>query len=94
MTAIRTIDETNYDIRHGGNPALHKPLRWYATEDDGVLGVVVLDLVDRDFGWVIMTQNEQGPGYTAVNVAMSYPTVPDATRALHRAMISASGGDA
>jgi hypothetical protein len=83
---MKTIDETRYDIRHNGNPALHKPLRWYATEDDRVLGVVVLDLVDHDFGWVMLTQNEQGPGYTAVDVATSYPTIADATRALHESM--------
>ena len=83
---IRIVDETNYDIRHDGNPALHKPLWWYATDDDRVLGVVVLDLVDHYFGWVMLTENEQGPGYTAIDVAMSYPTLPIATAALHKAM--------
>ena len=86
MTSVRVVDETNYDIRHNGNPALHKPLKWYATADDRVLGVVVLDLVDHDFGWVMMTENEQGPGFTAIDVAVSYPTLPVATRALHEAM--------
>lgn len=83
---IRTVDETNYDIRHDGNPALHKPMRWYATEDDRVLGVVVLDLFDLDFGWVMLTENGQGAGYAAIDVATSYPTVVDATAALHQAM--------
>ena len=83
---IRTIDETHYDIRHHGNPALHRPLQWYANADDSVLGVVVLDLVDHDFGWVMLTQNEQGPGYTAIDLAISFPTLPEATRALHEAM--------
>ena len=83
---IHTVDETNYDICHNGDPALHKPLRWYATDDDQVLGVVVLDLVDRDSGWVMLTQNDQGPGYTAIDVAVSYLTLPAATAALHDAM--------
>jgi hypothetical protein len=83
---IRPVDETNYDIRHKGNPALHRPLRWYATEDDRVLGVVVLDLVDHDFGWVMMTENDQGPGFTAIDVAVSFPALPLATAALLTAM--------
>jgi hypothetical protein len=35
-----------------GHPALHRELMWYATDDDAVIGVVILDLVDRDYSWV------------------------------------------
>ena len=51
-----------------GDPRLHRELMWYATEDDAVLGVVILDLVDKDYSWVVLTENDQGPGYTATDM--------------------------
>ena len=90
---IRHIDRRSYDIRHAGQPLLHRDLAWYATGDDTVLGVVILDLVDHDFSWVVLTQNDQGPGYTAINLGISLPTEEAAMQALHIAMSNAHEED-
>jgi len=68
-----------------------KSRMWYATDDDAVLGVVILDLVDKDYSWAVLTENDQGPGYTAIDVGAMLPTEDDATAALHDAMRSISG---
>jgi hypothetical protein len=57
----------------------------YATDDDAVLGVVVLDLVDKDYSWILLTENDQGAGFTAIDIGASLPTEDDATAALHDA---------
>lgn len=62
-----------------------------ATDDDTVIGAVILDLVDRDFSWVVLTQNDQGPGYTAIDMGHSRPTVDEATATLHDVIRSVSG---
>ena len=88
---IRQVDKSRFNIPMSGYPKLHHELMWYATDDDAVLGVVVLDLVDKDYSWVMLTENDQGPGYTAIDGRISLPTEEDATAALHDAMRSISG---
>ena len=85
---IRQVDKSRFNIPMSGYPELHRELMWYATEDDAVLGVVVLDLVDKDYSWVVLTQ---GPGFTAIDIGASLPSEDDATAALHDAMRSISG---
>ena len=85
---IRQVDKSRFNIPMSGYPELHRELMWYATEDDAVLGVVVLDLVDKDYSWVVLTQ---GPGFTAIDIGASLPTENDATAALHDAMRSIRG---
>jgi len=89
--AILAFDKSKFDRKFkgppAGNPTLHRELEWYATDDDQVIGVVVLDLIDKDFSWVVMTRNEQGPGFTAVDVEASRPTQEDARAKLHSAML-------
>ena len=69
---------------------LHRELMWYASEDDTVLGVAVLDLVDKDYSWAVLTENDQGPGFSAIDLGTSLPSEDDATAALHDAMRSIS----
>ena len=88
---IRQVDKSRFHIPMSGHPELHRELMWYATDDDAVLGVVILDLVDKDYSWVVLTENDQGPGYTAIDGRISLPTEEDATAALHDAMRSISG---
>lgn len=87
---MRRVDASDYDIRRTGHPLLHRNLAWYATDDDRVLGVVIEDLVDHDYSWVVLTQNEQGPGYTAIDLDHSLTSVDAATAALHAAMVGES----
>ena len=74
------------------HPDRHRELMWYASEDDAVLGVVILDLVDKDYSWAALTQSDQAAGYTTADMGQSpLPTEDDATAALHDAMRSISG---
>ena len=57
---IRQVDKSRFNIPIPGYPKLHRELMWYATDDDAVLGVVILDLVDKDYCWVVLTENDQG----------------------------------
>ena len=88
---IRQVDKSRFNIPMSGHPKLHHELMWYATDDDAVLGVVILDLVDKDYSWVVLTENDQGSGFTAIDIGASLPSEDDATAALHDAMRSISG---
>jgi hypothetical protein len=88
---IRQADKSRFNIPMSSHPDRRRELMWYATDDDAVLGVVILDLVDKDFTWVVLTENDRGPGYTASVIGASHPTEDDATAALHDAMRSTSG---
>ena len=73
---IRQVDKSRFNIPMSGHPELHRELMWYATDDDAVLGVVILDLVDKDYSWVVLTQ---GPGFTAIDIGASLLSEDDAT---------------
>ena len=88
---IRQVDKSRFNIPMSGHPKLHRELIWFATDDDAVLGVVILDLVDKDYSLVVLTENDQGPGYTAIDIGASLPAEDDATAALHDAMRLARG---
>ena len=86
------IRKSHYNIPLSDDPRLHRELMWYATEDNAVLGVVILDLVDKDYSWAALTQSDQAAGYTTADMGQSpLPTEEDATAALHDAMRSISG---
>jgi len=88
---IRQVDKSRFNIPMSSHPDRHRELMWYATEDDAVLGVVILDLVDKDYSWAALTQSDQAAGYTTADMGQSLPTEEDATAALHDAMRSACG---
>ena len=88
---IRLVDKSRYNIPMSGDPRLHRELKWYATNDDAVIGVVILDLVDKDYSWVALTQNDRGPGYSAIDTGNSLPSEDDATATLHDVMRAVSG---
>jgi hypothetical protein len=73
------------------SPLNHRELMWYATEDDAVLGVVILDLIDKNYSRVMLTENDQGLGFSAIDLGTSLPSEEDATAALHDAMRSIRG---
>lgn len=89
MTQIRTINPAHYNIPMRGNPALHRNLEWYATDDNKVLGVVILDLIDKDYSWVVLTDTpEDVPGYCAVDMKASLHTMEEARRELRVEMLN------
>jgi hypothetical protein len=83
----QVVDKSRYNIPIFSDPRLHE-VAWYATEDDAVLGVVILDMVDLGYSWIALTQSDQPPGYTATDMGSSLPTEDDAQAALHDAMRS------
>ena len=83
----QVVDKSRYNIPIFSDPRLHE-VAWYATEDDAVLGVVILDMVDLGYSWIALTQSDQPPGYTATDMGSSLPTEDDAQAALHYAMRS------
>ena len=89
---IRQVDKSRFNIPIPGNLMLHRELAWYATDDDAVIGVVILDLAYKDYSWAMLTQSDQAAGYTTADMGQSpLPTEEDATAALHDAMRSISG---
>jgi hypothetical protein len=68
---IRQVDKSLFNIPLSSHPERHRELMWYATEDDAVLGVVILDLIDKNYSWVVLTENDRGPGYTAIDIGAS-----------------------
>jgi hypothetical protein len=99
---IKTL--TNLDgYRTGmrGFPQLHEETAWYATEDDRVLGIIVRDRIDDDYGSVVLTRATEWedafltnlstpPGvYRCVDMNTSHPSVAEAVEALHQAMHAA-----
>ena len=89
---MKTIDPQRFMIPAMGNPALHKNLEWWATDDERVLGVVILDLVDHDYSWVKLTTEDQGDEddghglYRAVDLGHSLKTETEARNRLFAAM--------
>jgi hypothetical protein len=84
---IRKINPNDFFIPMQGSPDLHRNLEWYATEDNKTLGVIVLDLIDNDYGWLTLKEDpEQGLGYTFDNCKTSMETQAEAREALHKVM--------
>ena len=81
---IRPVQKASYAVPWTGDPHLHEEIMWYATSDDRVLGVVIRDRVDNDFGWVVLTKDHSV--FRGVDVQTSRPTVEFATEELHNAM--------
>jgi hypothetical protein len=83
---IRQIDKSRLHTPMSGHPELHRELAWYATGDDAVLGVVILNLVDKDYSWAVLTEKVRGQGFAAIATGTELVTEEDAAAALHAAM--------
>ena len=58
---IRQVEKSRYNIPTSAT--LHRELAWYATEDDAVLGVVILDMAYKDYSWAALTQGDPVPRF-------------------------------
>jgi len=88
---IRSLPNLDGFLTPVGAPALHDERAWYATDDNTVLGIIVRDRIDNDFGFVVLAQDTvltEAPsgGYGCVDSAVSHPTIDAAIIALHDAM--------
>ena len=59
--------------------------QWYAADDGSVLGIVALDLIDKDYNRVVLAIAPGEPEYRAVDVKCSYPDIAAAVADLMRA---------
>jgi len=82
---IKPVQKASYPVPHEGNPMLHEEIMWYATDNDEVIGAVIRDKIDNDYGWIILTR---GPGgaFRCVDVVCSFANVHAATQNLHKMM--------
>ena len=78
------MQKASYAVPWTGDPRLHEEIIWYATSDDCVLGVVIRDRVDNDYGWVVLTKHSNV--YRGIDLQTSRPTVELATEELHNVM--------
>lgn len=64
---------------------ISEEIAWFADRDERLLGIIVADFVDGDFGWVLFGRDKVSR-YRAVNVNHSYETPDQAEDALMQAM--------
>jgi hypothetical protein len=85
MVMIEQVSRDDYDIR-GFNKGSRIELEWYATKDNKVVGVVLVD-TDEKFNWMVFTENDSGPGFTGVDLGVGVEIENEAITQLHRAML-------
>lgn len=90
--AIRPLPRDKFDAyvaatRLPGHEVFAREMAWFATAGDKVIGAVVTDTTDHDWGYVVMSRlPSPGQGYQFVDAACSFPTREKATEALTQAM--------
>jgi hypothetical protein len=83
-TMIRKVDRRNYYVPIHGDRRLHYELEWHATDNNTVLGAVILDKIDFDFSWVVLTKQEVE--WCCVECGTSHPTFEEAKAMLFQQM--------
>jgi ribosomal protein L30/L7E len=58
---------------------------WYASRDERVIGMLVCDCVDNDFGWIVLGRDER-LRFRAIDANSSLPTADEARRDLFEHM--------
>ena len=81
---IRPVQKASYSVPWKGDSWLNEEIMWYATSDDRILGVVVRDRIDDDFGWVVLVRDPDV--FRGIDVQTSLPTVQAAIEELHSFM--------
>jgi hypothetical protein len=77
--------------QNGPHPALHREVAWFASTDEKRVGAVVLDLFDRDYGWVMLADDGHGR-LACVDLAVSLPSAVAAEAELTRRLAAREGG--
>jgi hypothetical protein len=106
MVEIRSIEREVFrtDFRGGAHPDLHQEVEWFATASGRTRGVLILDLVDHDYSWVVLTREYQPDSYrgtgnadgafAAVDLGHSAADQDVARKQLHAAMRKAEAAHA
>lgn len=66
---------------------LFEEIEWFATPGERVLGMLVRDNTDHDFGWIILARDEHFR-FRAIEVGHSHPTQETARDQLFRCMVA------
>ena len=86
---IISINQYRFDIlsliKEPISRLLAKELEWYSDENEIVLGVVFLDLTDRDYAFVILGR-DQNSIFRWIDGICSFPTIEEARESLHNHM--------
>ena len=81
---VSEFDELAGKVRGPMVGILFREMLWLGTSDRSVLGVVLRDLVDKDFSWVCLALHSGQ--YEAVDVAVSIATQAEALLAVQHRM--------
>ena len=87
---INVLDKKRFDalVQQSRSPFaayVSHELSWWATPDESIIGVVLLDTIDNDFLGIAMGRDEVGQ-FRAFDMSVSFVTVEDAEDWLHRTM--------
>ena len=64
---IRQVERSSFNIPPPEQSATAtRELKWYATGDDAVLGVVILDVTSKTYAWAVLTERVRGQGFAAI----------------------------
>jgi hypothetical protein len=83
---IRPLSKVRFDALAGyaRSPRIVliiEELEWYCSEDERVLGMVTLDRIDHDYGWVVFGKDEHYR-FRSIDVDVSYPSVDESRSVL------------
>jgi hypothetical protein len=86
---VEFIDKSEFDgivghLRSRGADRMYDEVSWLATIDRKVLGLVIRDRYDGDFGWVLFLRH--GATYETVDVDHNLPTAAAALGAVQARM--------
>jgi hypothetical protein len=86
-TKARSVSRSIWNALAGhcrlpGAPMFGKEVDWLATGDERVVGVLVLDSIDKDYGWVVLRRDEETGSYEVTGLNVSFPTWDEARAAL------------
>lgn len=86
---IRRFDALAGYARHPRIRLITQEIGWYSDATERVLGVLALDLIDRDFSFVVFGRDE-AERFRAVDAGVSHPTPEEAQEKLFDAMQAAA----
>ena len=81
----RTISKERFDalcrVKRSFTDCLSREVEWYADVEERVLGIVLLDLQDNDWVWMVLGRDEAGL-FRAIDLGVSIPTQEEARKLL------------
>lgn len=90
LVEVRELDVKRFKALAGASrsPALEfcgEEIAWYANEDESILGVLLLDIIDKDYAAVLLARDEVRR-YRCFDLESSFPALCDAREWLFRTM--------